>query len=532
MASAKETPRQRMVGMMYLVLTALLALQVSSALIYKFQALNESLEKSSKETTAWNSRKLESIEREIRNRGSKAEEVQLLNNAKIITQKTQEVKNYIEGIKKELIKESGGYDEEGNLKGAKEETKVEVVMLGANKNGKGYELRKKLDAYIKFINENSNTKFTPLALDGREDPLFKNNPDQRNKDFAELNFGQTPLVASLAILSEYQSRVSTMEATTLTALADKVGRLDIPIDNVRPMVSPASRVVAAGTKYEAQLFMAATSSNVKPKMEFGSNPIQVDENGVGKISFTASGGPYNEQGFSRKVWTGKVTMRMPGGKDSTFTVSEEYLVAKPEIEIQSGTVPALYRNCGNKLNVAVPALGNTYDPTFSAEGARLIQGTQRGIVTVIPASASVKLKVNNGGNYVGEKIFGVRLIPAPTIEFKVNNTVVDPITSIEAIKVRNVSVKANPDKEFKKLLPEDSDYKIVEWNLTIARGRTGFKKVSNTTEYVNLGPIASELKPGDKLIYEVTKVKRKNFKGEWEEVSMPKNLCVYVVVVN
>ncbi|HYI77142.1 MAG TPA: gliding motility protein GldM, partial [Chryseolinea sp.] len=43
MASGKETPRQKMIGMMYLVLTALLALQVSNAVLEKFAIINETL---------------------------------------------------------------------------------------------------------------------------------------------------------------------------------------------------------------------------------------------------------------------------------------------------------------------------------------------------------------------------------------------------------------------------------------------------------------------------------------------------------
>jgi len=43
MSGGKETPRQKMIGMMYLVLTALLALQVSSAIMEKFIFLDESL---------------------------------------------------------------------------------------------------------------------------------------------------------------------------------------------------------------------------------------------------------------------------------------------------------------------------------------------------------------------------------------------------------------------------------------------------------------------------------------------------------
>ena len=43
MAGGKETPRQKMIGMMYLVLTALLALQVSSAVLEKFAIINETM---------------------------------------------------------------------------------------------------------------------------------------------------------------------------------------------------------------------------------------------------------------------------------------------------------------------------------------------------------------------------------------------------------------------------------------------------------------------------------------------------------
>ena len=72
MASRNETPRQKMIGMMYLVLTALLALQVSSALIYKFQALNTSLEKSVVSTDVANRRRLAAIADLVAKRGRKA----------------------------------------------------------------------------------------------------------------------------------------------------------------------------------------------------------------------------------------------------------------------------------------------------------------------------------------------------------------------------------------------------------------------------------------------------------------------------
>jgi len=44
MAGYKETPRQKMIGMMYLVLTALLALNVSKQMLDAFIVVNETME--------------------------------------------------------------------------------------------------------------------------------------------------------------------------------------------------------------------------------------------------------------------------------------------------------------------------------------------------------------------------------------------------------------------------------------------------------------------------------------------------------
>jgi gliding motility-associated protein GldM len=532
MAGTKETPRQRMVGMMYLVLTALLALQVSSAMIYKFQSLNESLENSSKETNSWNAMKLARIEEEIIKRGNKAKEVKLLGSVKEINKESKALINYIEAIKQELIKETGGYDEDGSLKGAKEETKVEVMMIGAQKNGKAYELKKRLNDFAKVISDKSGKKYGPMALDGKDDPLFKNNNEQKNKDFAELNFGQTPLVASLAILSEFQSRIATMEATTLTALAENIAIGDYKFDVLVPMVSPASRVIAAGTRYEAKVFMSATSSTLKPQMEFGNSEIPVDGDGVGSVSFVASGGNYTAEGYVKKVWTGKIKMKKPDGTDTTYVVTEEYTVAKPVVEVESASVQALYRNCGNKLNIKVPALGATYNPSFSATGAAVIAGENRGIVTIVPTGPSVNLKVSSNGNFIDEKKFRVKLIPLPTIELNVNGGRPDPVKGVEAGNIRNLNLRVIPDRDFAEFLPQDAVYQITKVNVIVARNKNSAGSKNFTSGTFNLGPLANEVKTGDKLVIEVVELKRRNFRGEWEIVNMPKSQCIFQLSVN
>jgi gliding motility-associated protein GldM len=296
------------------------------------------------------------------------------------------------------------------------------------------------------------------------------------------------------------------------------------------MASPVSRVIAAGTKYEARVFMTATSSTLQPQMQLAGNSVNVDESGVGKISFIASGGNYID-GSMKKTWSGKITMKQPSGKDTTYIIEEDYIVTKPVIQVQAAAVQALYRNCGNKLNIQVPALGNAYNPKITSDGATITQGSNRGLVTVVPTGPSVNLKVNSDGNYIGEERFRVKLIPLPTIEVKVNGKKVDPLIGADLMTLRNISVKAIPDKDFAEFLPDDAVYKITEWKIILARGRNSpVSPKSCGTEQVSIADIASNAKQNDRLIVEILKVKRKNFRGEWEEVNIPSS--VHVIPIN
>jgi gliding motility-associated protein GldM len=112
MAGAQETPRQKLIGMMYLVLTALLALQVSSEIINKFDLMNKSLEKSANEATDANQKRIVSMQEVISKQGNRAEDVAILKQAQEVKTRSAEMINYLEGIKKEMVQKSGGIKQE------------------------------------------------------------------------------------------------------------------------------------------------------------------------------------------------------------------------------------------------------------------------------------------------------------------------------------------------------------------------------------------------------------------------------------
>ncbi|WP_439880622.1 gliding motility protein GldM [Pontibacter sp. MBLB2868] len=529
MAGGKETPRQKMIGMMYLVLTALLALQVSSAILLKFQFLDESLKTVNDKTVTDNAGVVSNIRAAVaENKTPSANDKRVLENAQKVRQETSNLIGYIRGLRQLLIDKTGGTNPEdpNQYANPSSEDVVAINMIGAaNKNnGKAYELEDKLNQYAKFMKEYNPNMPAKLALSGKEDPVAKNDKEQRNKDFAQLNFEATPLVAALAVLSQKESEVLKYEADALQKLAQQVGADIIKFEKIFAMARAESKTVAAGTKYKADMFIAASSDNIVPKMSFQGKPVKV-ENGMGKVEFVASASNYDADGNSKQTWKGQVTINQ-NGRDTTFVVTEDYVVAKPVIQVQSAAVQALYFQCANELNIQVPALGAVYDPSFSANGGSAIKGAKKGEVTIIPNSTQVTINVSSGGNSIGSETFKVRPIPKPELVALVNGKPLDFKRGVPAASLRAVEIQAVADEGFKQLLPNEARYRVTKWRAYLVRNNQLVDQQEINGPTGNLSSFAAKANKGDRVVMEVLDVKRLNYRGTAVDVNIEDNFTL------
>jgi len=533
MAGAKETPRQKLIGLMYLVLLALLALQVSSAVIFKFEQLNKNMEHANGEMLDKNKVKLVGIENEVNKLSAPVVQANLLKTGKLIRTKTDSLTAYIEQLKKELITETGGFDKEGNMVGATEETKVEGFMIGMNKKGKAYLLKAKLDAHINWINSLKLSKFNPIALSGAEHPIYKNKEEQKHKDFAELNFAQSPLVASLATLSELESNIINIERLSLDQIASKINLEDYKVKDLVPMVRTGSNYVIAGKKYEADLFLTAQLATEKPSMYFGNQAIAVNEQGVGKIQFATGAENFDANGLARKTWSARINIKKPNGKDTTYKLTQEYVVAKPTLNFQSAELPALYLNCGNKVKVNVPELGAEFVPEFGISGGNIEKTGTKGEIVIIPTSnAKVTVKVKSDGLAIGDKSFSVRKIPLPTVLMKNGSAAINVLNGISKNEIRNLCMWVIPNPDFQTFLPQDARYKIKKWNMIWARRSSKKGGESGNGTRLNLGNKYDQAQPGDRIVVEIEELVRINFRNEEEIVKLPPEMKVFSVFIN
>lgn len=541
MSGGKETPRQKMIGMMYLVLTALLAMNVSASIMEKFAFLNNGMEQARDIAVTRNEGQISSIESIVNERGKKEKEVNIVNEAKEIRKRTAELLVYIEQIKVDIINKTGGLNADklqakvsipvdmkapkGMIPGAGDRDAVMVMLIGPDpKKGKGMELKSKIDDYIKYINEHSKTPHETFALDGKDDPMAKSNPEQAAKNFAELNFEETPAIAALAVLSQMQQKITKFESEVLAEKAGAVGASDFKFDIVDMMTKPESRIVAAGTKYKAEMFISATSSTLNPTMRWilGGKTNVIDpatiKGGIGSLEFRANGGAYDKDGRSKQKWVGEIEFKGPEGmvvvKDTV-----EYIVSKPVIQVQSASVSALYLNCGNELNIQVPALGEEYNPSFGVTGGTSIKGANKGFVTVVPTAPKVSISVSSGGSTIGVEEFKVRKIPLPTVKVLSNGKEIDFKKGVVAPGPRSLDIVAVPDASFKEFLPKDARYTIASGEVLLVRGKRPMDKAQIQNGKVNLSNFVSAARDGDRILIEIKSIKRKNFQDKVEEVT-------------
>jgi gliding motility-associated protein GldM len=528
MAGGKETPRQKLIGMMYLVLTALLALQVSSAILEKFAIIHATLDGLIVENTMKNQTTLNHIIEEAgKNQNPKV--LKAKENAGKVRELTKTTITSIDQLKAEMLKVSGTDkidDKFINDHGSK----VAYMMLD-NRSPHGVGFEKLLNDYVKQITELCpGVHFEKLARAPEEIPMFKGNEHHANKDFRTFMFENTPPIAALASVTQIQTEILEYESRALAKLAEDANVGTIRFDKFIPMVLPKSSTVVAGTKYEAEMFITGAASAVTPEFyRDGQKLVNATSTSgipIGKVEFVASGGAYDKStGLAKKSFNAEIKLA-----DTTFRNTIEYFVAEPIIKVTTGTAPRLYMNCGNAVTFEVSGLGPAFNPSFSSSGAEIQKGTRPGVVTIIPSQRKFPINVSNGGASLGAVNFEAKPIPRPRIIAKdATGRDIDPK---QGIRANSPQMKVNADAEanFKEEVPKDANFRIRQMNVYLVRGGNVVGQLPNyTSEIIDLKRLGA-LRTGDLISIEPKQIVRKTFKGTDESVPTVATDMVQVIV--
>jgi gliding motility-associated protein GldM len=489
MAGGKETPRQKMIGMMYMVLTALLALNVSNAVLEKFAIIDETLVKLVSENQKTNSAKLAGI---LASTGQDAPVVAAREKAAKVRELTKSTIAYLDELKLKMRTEADGKIMEGEDL-VTNTHRAEELMLDSRKPETGLEFEKRLNQHVAELNKIVEPKepYKKLTRTAKDYEEFKNNTNQLDKNFLQFSFEQTPTMGAIATVSQMQTEILEYEAEAMDALLAIAEGQVFKADKVVPMVRAESNTLVAGQEYSADLFIAA-ASDVPAEMFWNDKPLDVAKDPVtginmGKIKFRTSGGTYDKNGLADQSFRVEINIK---GKPYEETI--RYKVAKPVAKFESESASTLYLDCGNEMTVSVQGLAESSGISLSVPGDQgKVVNQGPGKFVLIPTRPQMDVRVSVNGSQIEVKQFKAKQVPSPVAKLQVGNGEYDvkrgipPGTSIARL-IPDIS-----DDTFKRQNAKDAGYRVTSMTLQIT-GKTPITLNSGTIEINKYG-----LRPGD-----------------------------------
>jgi len=406
MALPRE-PRQKMINMMYLVLTALLALNVSSEILNAFKTVNRSLENTNKTVDHSTVTIMKSLLDKLSDPTTAAKAQIWYPKAQLAQSLTKPVFDYIQTLKDRILDESGG-DHKDPSKSFKEDDLETPTRIMVDK-GHG---KKLLDLLAKY-------KSDMLAIDPSIKTEFENTlpidltkPTSRNKagkTWEGAYFHMVPSVAALTILSKFQMDVKTSENRVAQFCHNKVGEVIVRYDTYAAFAETNSSYVMPGDEMEITAGVGAFSKAALPTVNIEGVSVPLDIDGAAHRKLNAA------TTLGKHTVNVSVTFKDQEGKMQTVTKPIEYTVGQSTASIALDDMNVLYIGIDNKVSISASGAGDDkIQPTMVGGGGSLKKlGGGHYIVRVNTVTDDCKLTVVVDGKVVGASVFRVRTIPRP-----------------------------------------------------------------------------------------------------------------------
>jgi gliding motility-associated protein GldM len=376
MSTGKLSPRQKMINMMYLVLTALLALSVTREVINAFITINDSLAMSADNIDRKNQNTYSNLERAYKIDSIKYKEVS--RKAKIIRKAANELNRFIEETKDILIRKSDRLDNGeptpklSEMKNTEEFDIPTNIMIGNDdqygRKGVALKLKNKLEDYKKLLIENApeeskaEYKKHLNTLLNTEDPLVK----EDGKSTWELNsFYHNLVVADVALLTKIQTDVRSAEQRVAAELYSSVDIDIVKVNRFDAKVIPMSTVVTTGSDFKAKVFLSAFSSTLDPEIFVGATTDSAGSPNckgcdIARLPVVNGEGIYTDHPVTEgeKKWSGVIRARREDGSYQHFPFSSSYVAQRPTGIVSAENMNLLYIGVENPMGISVPGVSS------------------------------------------------------------------------------------------------------------------------------------------------------------------------------
>ncbi len=397
------SPRQKMINLMYVVLMAMLALNISTEVLNGFSIVEESLNR----TTANSSKENEVLYGDFANqmKANPQKVREWFEKATAVKRMSDSLYNYAQSLKEAIVREADGKDADvRNIKNKDNLEAASHVMLAPG-TGQGRRLREAINSFRGRILGMVADKHQREIIASNLTTDIPKNAHAMGKNWQEYMFEDMPVAGAVTLLSKLQSDVRYAEGEVLHTLVSNIDLKDIRVNKLSAFVIPESKTVISGDQFSAQIVMAAVDTTKQPEIYVGGRLISGNT-----YRFTA--GAVGEHSFG-----GYITMRNGNGDVIRREFTQKYTVVGPSATVSADLMNVLYAGYDNPISVSIPGVPlNNVSASITGGGFRSI-GMGRYIArpSAVGQDVTINVAANQDGRsrQMGKFTFHVRKLPDP-----------------------------------------------------------------------------------------------------------------------
>ena len=399
------SPRQKMINLMYIVLTAMLALNVSSDVLDGFVQVEDGLARTNASVGRRNDAIYSQLEAFTQQNPEKG--TPWLTKASDVRRQAADLYSLVDSLKLAIVVEADGPD--GNPSDINRRDDLEaaaVVMLSSGSKG-GAVLHEAMDSYRDFI-----TTLIPDSVkrssisEALSTAPFMRPGTVTPQLWEEAKFENQPVVAAVTLLTKLQNDIRYAEGEALTNLLAAVDAGDVRVNEINAFVIPQSRMVMRGGKYSANIVLAAVDTTARPEIFVAGKKLSNDQ---GLYEFvTSSTGTFDYNGYLEVTHGDGTSTRHP--------FSSSYTVMEPTATVSATMMNVLYAGIDNPMSISVPGVpmnavnATMTNGTLSRKGDTWIARPAKVGETV---TMTVTATIDGRPQTVAPSTFRVRKLPDP-----------------------------------------------------------------------------------------------------------------------
>lgn len=401
---ARMSPRQKMINLMYIVLTAMLALNVSSDVLNGFTLVEDGLKRTNSNVSDRNAALYMQLEEFTRQNPQKGK--LWLDKAADVRRQTLSLYKYIDSLKLAIVRDADGVD--GKVDNILNQDNLEASSKVMVTYGNGAKLERRLAAYRKYIAAYIADPKKQAAIQKAlaTEPVLQKG-SMIKVPWVSGMFENMPVVASVTLLSKLQNDLLFAEGEALQTLVASVDAGDVRVNKLDAFVIPNSKLVMRGGKYSADIVLAAVDTTQRPAIFV--NGRQLPANTRTYEFMAGQTGTFTYSGY--------LDVTRGDGTTSRYPFQSDYTVIEPTATVSATMMNVLYAGINNPISISVPGVAQNAVSATMTNGSLTRSGdhwnahpTRVGAECVITVTATLEGRSQT----VSTSTFRVRKLPDPT----------------------------------------------------------------------------------------------------------------------